>query len=98
MIGGVSGDMLIGGLLDLGVEISELNEALLLLPIKGLKLRKQEVIRGPIKAILAEPIIDQKLADMHFSWSDFFDLINNFLGLILLQPKIRDHFHSQIQI
>ena len=73
----IGGDMLIGGLLDLGVEISELNEALLLLPIKGLKLRKQEVIRGPIKAILAEPIIDQKLADMHFSWSDFFDLINN---------------------
>ena len=77
MIGGVSGDMLIGGLLSLGVQISKINETLSLLPLKGIELTKKNVKRGPVEAVLAEPIFDENLLKTTFSWDDFFDLILN---------------------
>jgi uncharacterized protein (TIGR00299 family) protein len=75
MIGGVSGDMLIGALLSLGVSISELNKSLLSLPLKGFKLTEIHVKRGPVQAVLAQPILSDDLLKKRFSWDDFFDLI-----------------------
>ena len=62
MIGGVSGDMLIGALLSLGVSVSELNKSLLLLPLKGLKLTETYVKRGPVQAVLAQPVLNDDLS------------------------------------
>ena len=75
MIGGVSGDMLIGALLNLGVSVSELNTSLSLLPLKGLKLTETFVKRGPLQAVLAQPVLNNELLKKRFSWDDFFDLI-----------------------
>ena len=75
MIGGVSGDMLIGAILNLGVSISELNKSLSLLPLKGLKLTETYVKRGSIQAVLAQPILNDELLKKRFSWDEFFDLI-----------------------
>ena len=61
MIGGVSGDMLIGALLNLGVSVSELNTSLSLLPLKGLKLTETYVKRGPLQAVLAQPVLNNEL-------------------------------------
>jgi len=75
MIGGVSGDMLIGALINLGVSVSELNTSLSLLPLKGLKLTETYVKRGPLQAVLAQPVLNNELLKKRFSWDDFFDLI-----------------------
>tara|TARA_B100000029_G_C17577836_1_gene958721 strand:+ start:947 stop:2155 length:1209 start_codon:yes stop_codon:yes gene_type:complete len=77
MIGGVSGDMLIGGLVSLGVEISEINQTLSLLPLKGIELTEKDVKRGSIKAVLVEPVFSKNLLRKTFNWDDFFDLILN---------------------
>jgi len=47
---GISGDMIIGSLLDAGLEFQELREGLLLLPLKGYDLRAEKTMRRHLGA------------------------------------------------
>ena len=70
MIGGVSGDMLIGGLVDCGVRIEELNEQLCKLPVSGLELTAEKVHRGGIEGTF----VSVKLSDdapVNLGWDHF---------------------------
>ncbi|MDA1298268.1 MAG: nickel pincer cofactor biosynthesis protein LarC [Chloroflexi bacterium] len=53
MVGGVSGDMLLGALLDAGLPLESLRSSLDLLNIGGYELSASQVMRGGVKATLA---------------------------------------------
>jgi uncharacterized protein (TIGR00299 family) protein len=58
MIGGVSGDMLLGALLDSGLEIEQLQQALSALKVNGFSISESQVTRGGVRATLAHVNLD----------------------------------------
>ena len=65
---GVSGDMLIGSLIDLGADIEILKKTLIKID-KGLSINTKNVLRGLNHCKLVEPIIPKKL-DKSFNWDE----------------------------
>ena len=65
---GVSGDMLLGSLIDLGVDINILKKTLNKID-KKLSINTKNVLRGLNHCKLIEPIIPKSL-DKSFNWSD----------------------------
>ena len=65
---GVSGDMLIGSLIDLGADIEILKNTLNKID-KGLSIKTKNVLRGLNRCKLVEPIIPKNL-DKSFSWEE----------------------------
>ena len=65
---GVSGDMLIGSLIDLGADIEILKKTLIKID-KGLSIKTKNVLRGLNHCKLVEPIIPKKL-DKSFNWDE----------------------------
>ena len=51
---GISGDMVLGGLIDLGLSLDFLKEALAKLPLKGYQLSAQEVTRASLRGVKFE--------------------------------------------
>jgi len=52
-IGGASGDMILGALLDAGLDLAALNRVLERLPLRGLRVRAESVSRGALRALQA---------------------------------------------
>ena len=70
MVGGVSGDMLLGALLDAGLPIESLRTSLEQLNVNGFELSASSVKRGGIRATLANVVLDdtgERIRD----WSEF---------------------------
>ena len=65
---GVSGDMLIGSLIDLGADIEILKKTLIKID-KGLSIKTKNVLRGLNHCKLVVPIIPKKL-DKSFNWDE----------------------------
>ncbi len=57
---GISGDMILGALLDLGVELAQLEQAISRLPIKGYKLLPERVKRGQLSGTLLKVQLDRE--------------------------------------
>lgn len=60
IIGGTSGDMTVASLLDLGVDFQELKNELKKISMRGYSLKKGFVVRGHIKALKFDCIIEKK--------------------------------------
>lgn len=76
MIGGVSGDMLLGALLDSGLEIEQLQQALSALPVGGFSISKSAVMRGGVRATLASVDLDDSGSRTRH-WDEFELAIEN---------------------
>ena len=74
---GVSGDMLIAALVDLGVPLSVLKNNLKKIDPK-ISLDKVKVTRGPLECTLIEPYFPPNLINSKFSWDELFSLIKPF--------------------
>ncbi len=70
MIGGVSGDMLLGALLDSGLELEHLQQALAGLRVGGFSLSKSQVTRGGVRATLAHVDLDDS-GNRGRDWDEF---------------------------
>jgi len=57
---GVSGDMILGALIDLGIDIKDLDKELRKLPLEGYKLEVKRVVKQGISAINIEVITSEK--------------------------------------
>ncbi len=60
LIGGASGDMLLGALIDAGLELESLREELAKLRVGGYSLRAERVLRGVIPATLLHVDLDEE--------------------------------------
>jgi pyridinium-3,5-bisthiocarboxylic acid mononucleotide nickel chelatase len=70
---GISGDMILGALFDLGVESSKVRNALRTLDLKGYKLNSSRVKRGLISGTKAQVILG-KTKHLHVSARKYFDI------------------------
>jgi uncharacterized protein (TIGR00299 family) protein len=70
MIGGVSGDMLLGALLDAGLSIESLRNSLAQLNIDGFELSTSQVERGGLQATLLRVELNRSGMKIH-DWSEF---------------------------
>jgi pyridinium-3,5-bisthiocarboxylic acid mononucleotide nickel chelatase len=62
---GVSGDMFVGALLDLGVDFEHLQQQLLLLPLRGYQLRHGQCLKSGIRASKFDVVIDENTGTTH---------------------------------
>lgn len=71
---GVSGDMLISSLIDLGVPIKEITNNLKLIDSK-IFIETKKVNRGPVECTSINPVFPESLLNDRYSWKDLFSLI-----------------------
>ena len=71
---GVSGDMLISSLIDLGVPIEEITNNLKLIDSK-ISIETKKVNRGPVECTSIKPVFPESLLNDRYSWKDLFSLI-----------------------
>ena len=76
MIGGVSGDMLLGAMVGVGLELEELQVELDKLPDRGYRLVETRVIRGGLEAVLVVVELDED-GGRKRTWDDFYSSIDN---------------------
>lgn len=72
---GVSGDMLIGSLVDLGVPLEHISLNLEKLGL-GISIKSETVTRGPYNCTLITPIIPLSIEKKNYTWQEFNNLIN----------------------
>ena len=76
MIGGVSGDMLLGAMVAVGLELDELQAELDKFPDRGYRLEKTLVNRGGLEATLVDVVLDED-GERKRTWDDFYGSIEN---------------------
>ncbi|MCI0836355.1 MAG: nickel pincer cofactor biosynthesis protein LarC [Chloroflexi bacterium] len=76
MIGGVSGDMLLGAMVGVGLDLKELQVELDRLPDRGYRLVETRVIRGGLEAVLVVVELDED-GGRKRTWDDFYSSIDN---------------------
>ena len=76
MIGGASGDMLLGAMVAVGLDIEELQAELDKLPDRGYRLVKSLVTRGGLEATLVDVELDDD-GKRKRTWDDFYSSIEN---------------------
>tara|TARA_B100001029_G_scaffold90815_1_gene74511 strand:- start:197 stop:1381 length:1185 start_codon:yes stop_codon:yes gene_type:complete len=74
---GVSGDMLIASLIDLGVPLEKIIDNLKLIDSK-ISINAKKVNRGPVQCVLIEPLIPKNLLNHKYNWKDLFSAIEPF--------------------
>ena len=74
MIGGVSGDMLLGAMVDVGLNLDDLQVELNKLPDRGYQLSKKSVKRGGLEATLVDVELDEG-GRCKRTWDDFYNSI-----------------------
>lgn len=75
MIGGASGDMLLGAMVGAGLDLDELRAELDKLPDRGYHLVESRVVRGGIEAVLVDVELDAD-GERRRTWDDFYDSID----------------------
>jgi pyridinium-3,5-bisthiocarboxylic acid mononucleotide nickel chelatase len=73
---GCSGDMILGSLLDAGLELKKLREGLAGLNINGYSLTADKVLRSSISATHFRVIMDPRIEQHHRSLKDILEIIN----------------------
>lgn len=76
MIGGVSGDMLLGAMVAVGLDLDELQAELDKFPDRGYRLGKSLVNRGGLEATLIDVVLDED-GERKRTWDDFYSSIEN---------------------
>ena len=76
MIGGVSGDMLLGAMVAVGLDLDQLQVELDKLPDRGYRLDKKLVTRGGLEATLVNVYLDDD-GEQKRSWDDFYSSIDS---------------------
>jgi len=76
MIGGVSGDMLLGAMVAVGLELDELQVELDKFPDRGFRLEKTLVNRGGLEATLVDVVLDDD-GERRRTWDDFYGSIDS---------------------
>jgi len=76
MIGGVSGDMLLGAMVAVGLDLDELQVELDKFTDRGYRLEKSLVSRGGLEATLVDVVLDGD-GERKRTWGDFYSLIEN---------------------
>ena len=76
MIGGASGDMLIGAMVGAGLDLDELRAELDRLPDRGYRLVESRVLRGGLEAVLVNVELDPD-GERKRTWDDFYESINS---------------------
>ncbi len=74
MIGGVSGDMLLGAMVAVGLDLDELQAELDKFPDRGYRLESSLVNRGGLEAILVDVVLDDE-GSRKRTWDDFYSSI-----------------------
>ena len=74
MIGGVSGDMLLGAMVDVGLTLDDLQIELNKIPDRGYQLSSKSVKRGGLKATLVDVELDEEGRRTR-TWHDFYNSI-----------------------
>lgn len=77
MFAGCSGDMVLGGLLDAGLDFEELTTQLSALPITGYRITKEQVYRSALSATHASVIIENSTPQSDRTYTDIAHLINS---------------------
>ncbi len=83
---GVSGDMLIGSLIDLGADIEILKKTLNKID-KGLSIKTKNVLRGLNRCKLVEPIIPKKL-NKSFNWEELIKFAEDLKDEVLVYENL----------
>ncbi len=76
MIGGVSGDMLLGAMVGVGLDLGELQAELDKLPDRGYRLVESRVLRGGLEAVLVDVELDDD-GERKRTWDDFYSSIDS---------------------
>lgn len=76
MIGGMSGDMLLGAMVDAGLDLAALSDELGKLEVGGWTLEKSKVSRGGLDATLVDVRLDENDARTR-TWSEFYEIIES---------------------
>ncbi|MCH7971392.1 MAG: nickel pincer cofactor biosynthesis protein LarC [Chloroflexi bacterium] len=76
MIGGVSGDMLLGAMVGVGLDLKELQVELDRLPDRGYRLVESRVVRGGLEAVLVVVELDEE-GGRKRTWDDFYNSIDS---------------------
>ena len=76
MIGGMSGDMLLGAMVDAGLSLVALSDELGKLEIDGWTLEESKVSRGGLDATLVDVILDEEGSRTR-TWSEFYEAIES---------------------
>ena len=72
---GISGDMILGALLDAGLEIGDLEEELRKLRLRGFRIRKRKVKRGALAGTKFEVVLEGALRRKTFSPGEMIALV-----------------------
>ena len=88
-LGGASGDMILGALVDLGVDLRKIRQGLKQLDIKGYKLTSTKVKRNGITATKVNVALDRPSRKQHHSRS--FKDIKNLIGRSDLPQKVKSN-------
>ena len=76
MIGGASGDMLLGAMVAVGLDLDELQAELDKFPDRGYRFEKKLVSRGGLEATLVDVVLDD-IGERKRTWDDFYSSIAN---------------------
>ena len=87
LIGGISGDMTVGALLDLGVDFEHLKRELKKIKVRGYSLKKSRVQRGHVKATKFDVTIQ---TPKNYSYRQIVRLIKTSLLARAIQDRILD--------
>ncbi len=91
---GVSGDMILGSLVDAGLNPADLEAELAKLKVKGFRLHASKVSRGPISATKLDVVIDPSAPELPEHPSEIEAII---LGSGL-RPAVREHAAKTVRI
>ena len=72
---GISGDMTLGALLDLGLDLDDLQRGLATLPVEGFEIRARKVKRSGIRATRVNVVVDEA-KDIHRTLAEVFEVID----------------------
>ena len=72
---GISGDMTVAALLDLGADQAVLDSALKSLPVSGFQTKISRVVKGGIDACDFDVMLDKNMKTMIMIWNIFTDII-----------------------
>lgn len=73
---GISGDMILGALLDLGLDISRLEEELLKLPVNGYRIEAKRVVKKGVSGTKFNVILTEKNPHSHRHLPDIIKIIH----------------------
>lgn len=88
---GISGDMALGALVDLGLDVSELRRGLSSLPAEGFEIRADSIKRLGIRATRIQVVVDES-QDIHRHLSDVYAILDRSRLPDRVQARSREAF------